>query len=490
MLALIEITQIGLGFHYLELSFVIFLTTIVVYLPTRTWLIEKLGVELASGMDCLFSMESSQNKSLIVAAGIFDSKIDSVTYTKQIKKYVFSKGYERLRKILVKNPLCFYWKYTKGFVLEKHLRVEKKIHFKTYDEIYEFMGKELSDPEVVEGQPQWMVHLFENFGDNQSAFVLRFHHAMVDGIALMSLMLHISDNDYKIVKLPKLSFLHWILIYALFPFLGVYYFICMALEKKDVNCFHNKAISGKKKVYSSEPLELEKMKAVSRMYNCSINDLFVTVLMDTLNDFIKQTYGQSVKSLTQFIPFSLRGLPPPHTHVTFNNTMVPLFVKMPMKTDENKREMLRFYKAIFLKMKNSFEAPMVYLAIYLSTLILPPCIYKILIKSNISKPSCGFTNVPGPLNKLNFWGTNLGRLFFYVPTMGNIGLGFSLLTYANKLIISVQSDESIGFDGKKFTMNFLKNLEHYAQKAFEKESLDGSTTDFTHLVCECCKKLK
>ena len=86
------------------------------------------------------------------------------------------------------------------------------------------------------------------------------------------------------------------------------------------------------------------------------------------------------------------------------------------------------------------------------------------------KPSFGFTNVPGPLERISYKDYFVDKIFFYVPTVSRIGLGFSLFTYDNKLFFSVQADEKTRINSEEFTQRYQQVMDLYIDQAMSRSS--------------------
>jgi len=60
-----------------------------------------------------------------------------------------------------------------------------------------------------------------------------------------------------------------------------------------------------------------------------------------------------------------------------------------------------------------------------------------------SKASLVVSNVPGPREPLSMAGAPISQLLFWVPQSGSIGVGISILTYADKLQFGVITDREL-----------------------------------------------
>jgi len=74
---------------------------------------------------------------------------------------------------------------------------------------------------------------------------------------------------------------------------------------------------------------------------------------------------------------------------------------------------------------------------------LPPGIAKKAAALFGNKASGVLTNVPGPRQPLYFAGKEIDKFMFWVPRSGRIGLGVSILSYNNNVIVGIASDEGL-----------------------------------------------
>ena len=157
-----------------------------------------------------------------------------------------------------------------------------------------------------------------------------------------------------------------------------------------------------------------------------------------------------------------------------NHTMIPLFVVLKMIRGDDKEKVAKEYGRRLLKIKNSLEAPSLFLLIHYAPKLLPNCLFEAFYKFMAKKPSFGFTNVPGPLNQLKYMDSFAEKIFFYVPSVNRIGLGFSLMTYNNNLMFSIQADEKTRVDPEEFCNQYQHIMDVYIEHAMTKNSPEKS----------------
>jgi len=434
-------------------------------------------IEFASGMDLVFNYEDNQNKSTIISCTIITENFNEnfkALISKNIEK---EKKYHKLKEILYHNTFFAYWKKDPKYNPDNHFEfIDKEL--KDEKEIYQKMGEELSTP-FPNDHPKWKFFVFKKYKKTKGAVIMKFHHSLVDGISLLSFFLKSCEvENVKFVKMPKISMLKWIFIYISLPVLGVYYLFMNVIKKQDRNKIHNFELSGKKKVFTLQMnRNLTDLKVISKGLRISINDLFTSVLMECLQEYYKDKFKEEFKESIMFMPVSMRSLPPPGITCPLNNTMITLFAKMKMIKGDDKELVAKGYGKMLTTLKNSLEAPILFLLIHYAPKLLPNFVFQNFYKFMAIKPSLGFTNVPGPLEEVKYGRASIENIFFYVPTVSSIGLGFSLFTYNNKLMFGVQADEKTQINPEMFTKKYEQVMDIYIDQAMKRAGGNPNKTN-------------
>lgn len=77
-----------------------------------------------------------------------------------------------------------------------------------------------------------------------------------------------------------------------------------------------------------------------------------------------------------------------------------------------------------------------------------------------TKASAVATNVPGPQEPLYLAGGRIGRLIFWVPQSGDIGLGISILSYAGQVQFGLIADAARVPDPDEVAARFREEFEN------------------------------
>jgi diacylglycerol O-acyltransferase len=102
-------------------------------------------------------------------------------------------------------------------------------------------------------------------------------------------------------------------------------------------------------------------------------------------------------------------------------------------------ERLAAVHAAMTRLKGSYQ-PLLTLGLMAALGRMPASVESAAIDLLSTKASAVATNVPGPRQPLYLAGGRIGRLIFWVPQSGDIGLGISILSYAGQVQFGLIAD--------------------------------------------------
>ncbi len=91
--------------------------------------------------------------------------------------------------------------------------------------------------------------------------------------------------------------------------------------------------------------------------------------------------------------------------------------------------------------------------------LLPNRLEDVVVEIFGKKGTLVLTNVPGPREQLYLAGAPIGEMMFWVPQSGRLGLGISILSYNNQVMIGVASDSNLVPDPETIVACFHQELE-------------------------------
>src|ERR1043165_9843100 len=105
--------------------------------------------------------------------------------------------YPRFRQKVVEDALIgAQWVADKDFDIARHVVAELPLPLRgqSRDEVLRERVGELCSQPLDPAHPLWQFQLIEDMGDGTSALIARIHHCIADGIALIAVMLSITDG--------------------------------------------------------------------------------------------------------------------------------------------------------------------------------------------------------------------------------------------------------------------------------------------------------
>jgi diacylglycerol O-acyltransferase len=292
-------------------------------------------------------------------------------------------------------------------------------------------------------RPPWQLHLVRRTG-SRSAVVARFHHSLADGMALASVLLRLADGpgpDEEPPRPGRPAAPRRAAAGVRAAGAATTTLARMLLGPAEPATLLRGRLGTSKALALSGPHDLEDVRVVARANGVSINDVLLAATAGGLRSHLLER-GGPVADLRVLVPVDLRaGAPvPPDLGNLFGVGVVRLPVGEP---DPARR--LRAVAAGTARLAASSQAGGTYLLLRLVGLlprVLGPPAVAVLGRGS----SAVVTNVPGPRTALAIGPCRLEDVAFWVPTVGRIGLGISLFSYAGRLTVGVAVDTRLELD--------------------------------------------
>lgn len=352
---------------------------------------------------------------------------------------------------------------------------------------------ELAMQPLDRSRPLWQMHLVEDY-EGGSALIVRIHHCIADGIALISVTMSLVDGGTpppaRRRKPAPEGAEDWIAETLVKPFTeiavkaldaageGAAKSLAMVQDPQksmagsldlarmayqlvsdaaalalmpDDSPTRLKGHPGKRKrVAWCPPLPLEEVKAIGKALNCSINDVLLSCVAGAIGEYLKaqgdKVDGQEIRAM---IPVNLRPLDQAYklgNRFGLVPLVLPIGVSNPV---ERVYEVRRRMQAL----KGSTQPVLAFAVLALTGLLIKPAQDAILGIFN-RKTTAVMTNVPGPREKLKLLGSALEQTMFWVPQSGDVGLGVSILSYGGGVQFGVITDTQLCPDPQEIIDHF------------------------------------
>jgi len=411
--------------------------------------------------------------------------------------------YPRFRQKVVEDVLLgAQWVVDKDFDIARHVVAELPLPLRgqSRDEVLRERVGELCSQPLDPAHPLWQFQLIEDMGDGTSALIARIHHCIADGIALIAVMLSITDGGKappkrapRAVEEPHEA--DWLLDAFLRPMTnmtvkaigmtgkGVAKGLDVAMSGttpmdsslemarmgyqavSDVAAFalmpddSPTRLKGKpgvgKTVAWDDSLALDEVKAVGKALGASINDVLLACAAGAIGRYLADKGEDPAgKEIRAMVPVNLRPL---EQAWQLGNRfgLVPLVLPIGIA---NPIERLFAVRARMSELKGSFQPVMAFGLLSVAGLLIKP-VQHAMLNVFARKATAVMTNVPGPAEALKFCGSTVEKVMFWVPQSGDIGMGVSILTYAGRVQFGLITDTGLCPDPKAIIANFAPEFE-------------------------------
>jgi WS/DGAT/MGAT family acyltransferase len=369
-------------------------------------------------------------------------------------------AYRRFRQKAVDGPAGAVWQDDENFDLDWHVRLSALPGRAGKRELERFVSNLASTP-LDQTKPLWQFHLIEGYHGG-SALVSRIHHCYADGIALVQVMLSMTDTERaakkgsdlrrawlkkdgeqvdkrfagldRAMKFGGKMFDQSMKMYR-DPSLAAVLAkeggeiakelaIALSLPDDPVTVLKGK-LGVSKRVAWAERLALDDVKAVGRAFGCTVNDVLLAAAAGALRAYLLER-GEAIDGLSvrATVPVNLRPLE--HARKLGNHFGL-VFLELPVGEDNPVTRLLRV-AASMRDLKQSRQAVMAF-GLLAAMGLAPPALQQTALELLSRKASTVATNVPGPQQPLYLGGSEISEMMFWVPQTGSIGLGISILSY-------------------------------------------------------------
>jgi diacylglycerol O-acyltransferase / wax synthase len=333
-------------------------------------------------------------------------------------------------------------------------------------------------------KPLWHMHVIDGYTGG-SVVLTRIHHSIADGIALVRVLLSLTDetSGWKVPARPRkhapsgfrLS-LDWlpaavrrgvaagqqlasnptrVADFARLGVHGAYRLGRLVALPADPPTVFKGALGRRKRAAWSDALPLDDFKKIGKAFDATVNDVLVATATGALRRYMERR-GQPTAGIAMraSVPVNLRPLDRAHE---LGNAFGLVFLTLPVGIADPARR-LRAIKEEMDGLKQSPEALVAFGVLSLMGLA-PVEVEQVGLRFFGSKATAVLTNVPGPRRPLYFAGRKIDRIMFWVPQSGRLGLGISIISYDNRVMLGVATDARLVPDPEKIVDAFKLEFE-------------------------------
>jgi WS/DGAT/MGAT family acyltransferase len=437
-------------------------------------------------------MDSPSNLMMIVGIWTLKPGIDYDELCRRVEERLLK--YNRFRQRVVEDAAGATWVEDPELDVRRQV-VREKLAKKPKGREQEALQERVADlamQPLDRKHPLWQFHLVDDY-QGGSALIVRIHHCIADGIALISVTMSLVDGG---APPPLRARPHpegaedWIAQTLIKPItevavkalgfagdgavktlemlqhpqqgvsgsVGAAKFayqvasdaMALLLMPDDSKTRLKGKPAGKKRVAWCPPVPLDEVKAVGKALNCSINDVLLSCVAGAIGDYLRQL-GDDVngKEIRAMVPVNLRPIEEAYklgNRFGLAPLVLPIGIENPI---ERVYEVRRRMNAL----KGSTQPVLAFLVLAVSGLLIKPA-QDAIAGMFQRKTTAVMTNVPGPRDKLKLLGSTLEQSMFWVPQSGDVGMGVSILSYGGGVQFGLITDTKLCPDPQKIIDEF------------------------------------
>lgn len=431
-------------------------------------------------------MESPTNLMMITGVMTFAAPLGLARLRELIGQRFLA--YRRFGQRPVDTGAAAFWENTKPD-LRWHVRTAK-LPRKADKAALERFVSELASTPLDHARPLWQFHLIENH-QGGSVLIARIHHCYADGLALVQVMLSLTDAAAQaaanadpgkgwrprerggvisrlLAPARKGIAKAWDAGGALLrdPVLAatmaregseIARELAIALNLSDdpATAFKAGPLGARKRCAWAEPLPLAEVRALGKVLRCTVNDILLACAAGALRGYLRDL-GEAVDGVTirATVPVNLRPLE--HARQLGNHFGL-VFLDLPVG-EANPLRRLELIAASMRELKRSKQAALTF-GLLAAVGMAPAGLQRMALDLFSRKATTVATNVPGPKKPLYLAGVEVKELMFWVPQNGTVGMGVSILSYNGRVHFGLIADQGRVADPDAIAQRFACEVE-------------------------------
>lgn len=446
-------------------------------------------------------MDNPSNLMMILGVWLLEPGVSHAALCQRVEERLLK--YRRFRQKVVEDAMGASWVTDRSFDLQRHVQRERLVPGKGQSprQALEVRAAELATTPLDPAHPLWQLHLIEDYPDVEgrrgSAMIARIHHCIADGIALISVMLSITDGGKpppEPAQKPD-DEKDWLSDAVLKPItdvaikaIGLYGdgvaksvellskpqqplvgsvemaltgaqvvkdVVALALMPDDSPTRLKGKPGTSKRVAWCEPIPLDDVRSVGKALGASINDVLLACAAGAIGGYLAaKDEDPTGKEIRAMVPVNLRPLEKAH-QLGNRFGLVPLVLPIGIA---NPVQRVYAVRRRMNELKGSYQPVLAFGVLAIAGLLVKP-VQHALLNLFAKKATAVMTNVPGPKEPLKFCGSTLRQTMFWVPQSGDIGMGVSILSYGGGVQFGLITDATLCPDPEAIIERFAPEFE-------------------------------
>ncbi len=472
----------------------------------------RVGIPLNNVDTAWLHMEDPTNLMMITGMYIFGQPLDFERVRDTIK-YRMVGAFPRFKHKISQQGLRAYWVSDPKFDLDAHLH-RVALPPPGDQTALQDMVSDITSTPLDFSKPLWHLHLIDNVGTG-CAVILRIHHCVGDGTALMYVLMSLTDTDADapwpsaqdvLQSLPKrhgssgllggllrlssnvLSTTRHItgtvVHEGLESIFNPGHAVDLAADalsaggalskilllSPDPKTVYKGPLGVRKRAAWSQKIPLSDVKLIGKAMGGTVNDVLLSAVTGALRKYMEHRGEPTAEvNIRAMVPVDLR---PPEEARKLGNKFGLIYLSLPIYINDP-IERLEEVKRRMDDIKSTPEAFVAY-QILNALGMTPQQISDRFVDMFGAKSTAVMTNVRGPGQAIYFAGVMIDTLMFWVPQSGRMGMGVSIFSYNNEVTLGIATDATLVPDPETindcFEQEFREMLEWVRLQALAKQT--------------------
>ena len=443
------------------ISPILFFATIFIYHQLIYYIF---GLKALSGFDKIFLTTSPVGRYQITSLSRYNHNFDTNKFAQMLKDRIV-KLFPRYHSRLVKKYMEYFWYEDPDLEKACNKIVKLSPRLKNFEEALEFVGKEMNNHIDIFNDFPYELNMVP-YGNDSGICLFKYDHLLVDGLGIIaSLCLasdNFSENTYpKIIKMMKepniFQTIYFYLVSPLYAILSIFQFMTYG-ERKCPFKANKKPLSDDTIFVLSKNYDLKDFEKYRKINKVSFNDIMLCSFSIAMNNVLKK-YDEykNYKNLIIDLPVGRKKPENKIEKLNINNEASGIIVDLPLV--ESAKDIEQIKKS----MKKNFKPEKIF-AVGIAADILGNIfswhIISYFAKLFTKRFDYMFTNVPGPAEKLYYYGMEVSDMYSF-PLAGG-GLPYVIiLSYNDQFKIALNSNKNADCDIKELLYEYEKALEQF-----------------------------
>ena len=422
------------------------------------------GLQVLSGFDKMFLTISPVGRYQITSLSRYNKNFDVEKFGQFLKDRLV-KPFKRYHSRLVKKNMEYFWYEDPDIEKACNKIVKLSPRLKNFDEALEFVAQEINNHIDIFNEYPYELNMVP-YGKDEGICLFKYDHLLVDGLGIIaSLCLaadNFSENTYpkiiKMMKEPNIFQTFYLYLSApFFGFLTLIQFITYG-ERKCPFKANKKPLSDDTIFVLSKNYKLKDFEKYRKEYKVSFNDIMLcsfSVAMKTVLN--KYDEYKDYKNLIIDLPVGRKKPEDKIEKININNEASGIIVDLPLV--ESIEDIDKIKKSV----RKSFRPEKIFSVGMMADIlgnIFSWHIISYFAKLFTKRFDYMFTNVPGPAEKLYYYGIEVSDMYSF-PSAGG-GLPYVIvLSYNNQFKIALNANKNADCDIKELLYEYEKTLEKF-----------------------------